>query len=83
MAGGMTVRLEYSEAFGLGYEPGITRRDPSCVIRASGMFHVWYTKIPYGPSGYDATVWHAHFTGWDAPGGERRGSSSRIGRGVG
>ncbi len=59
MASGQTVGFEYSEAIGLGYEPGVTRRDPSCVIRVDGLFHVWYTKTPYGPSGYDATVWHA------------------------
>ena len=59
MEGGKTVRFEYCEALGLGYEPGITRRDPSCVIRVDGLFHVWYTKTPRGPSGYDATVWHA------------------------
>ena len=53
-----TVQFEYSAARGLGYEPGITRRDPSCIIRVGGLFHVWYTKTPYGPSGYDATVWH-------------------------
>lgn len=54
-----TVQFEYSAARGLGYEPGITRRDPSCIIRVGGLFQVWYTKTPYGPSGYDATVWHA------------------------
>lgn len=59
MASGQTVGFEYSEAIGLGYEPGVTRRDPSCVICVDGLFHVWYTKTPYGPSGYDATVWHA------------------------
>lgn len=55
----VTVEFEYSEAFGLSFEPGITRRDPSCIIRAEGLFHVWYTRTPNGPSGYDASVWYA------------------------
>ncbi len=59
MDGNLTVGFEYSEAYGLGYERGITRRDPSCIICVDGLFHVWYTRTPYGPSGYDATVWHA------------------------
>ena len=59
MDDGLTVEFQYSEASGLGYEPGITRRDPSCIIRVDGLFHVWYTRTLNGPSGYDATVWHA------------------------
>ncbi|MCY4411386.1 MAG: family 43 glycosylhydrolase [Caldilineaceae bacterium] len=62
MDGDLKITFEYSEAYGLGYEPGITRRDPSCIILAGGQFHVWYTRTPNGPSGYDATVWHATST---------------------
>jgi beta-xylosidase len=43
----------------LPYEPGVTRRDPSPVIRADGAYHVWYSKATVDPSGYYATVWHA------------------------
>ena len=34
----------YSLLPGLGPEPGVTRRDPSAVVRAGGSFHVWYTR---------------------------------------
>ena len=43
----------------LGPEKGITRRDPSDVIRAGELYYVWYSKTPNGPSGYDATIWYA------------------------
>ena len=59
MSGELKIEFEYSEAAGLGYEPGVTRRDPSCIVRAHDVYHVWYTRTPFGPSGYDATVWHA------------------------
>ena len=73
MDDGLTIEFQYSEASGLGYEPGITRRDPSCIIRVDGVFHVWYTRTPYGPSGYDATVWHA--TSEDGVRWEERGEA--------
>ena len=59
MNSNLTIEFEYSDAVGLGYEEGITRRDPSCIIRVDGRYHVWYTKTANGPSGYDATVWYA------------------------
>jgi len=43
----------------LGPTKGITRRDPSDVIRAGELYYVWYSKTPNGPSGYDATIWYA------------------------
>ena len=49
----------YTPAIGLGPEPGITRRDPSDVIRLGPLYYVWYTKTDRGPSGYEATVWYA------------------------
>jgi hypothetical protein len=51
--------ISYSAARGLGYEPGVTRRDPSCVIRVGSRFYVWYTKTSRAKHGYDATVWYA------------------------
>ncbi len=29
---------------GLGYEKGIVRRDPSCIIEVDGLYFVWYTR---------------------------------------
>lgn len=43
----------------VGPEGGITRRDPSDVIKVADLYYVWYTKTPKGPSGYDATIWYA------------------------
>lgn len=49
----------YSDALGLGYESGATRRDPSPVIDVDGLYCVWYSKSTEGPSGYHASVWYA------------------------
>lgn len=58
---GMAFSFEAAE--GLGPEAGVSRRDPSDVIRVDGLNHVWYTKIVKSaalyPSGYNGTVWHA------------------------
>ena len=51
------------EVRGLGYESGITRRDPSVVLEANGHYHVWYSKNFEGRhnavSGFTASVFHA------------------------
>ncbi len=57
------TRISYSPAVGLGLERGISRRDPSDVIRVGSTYYVWYTKIIAGqqgyPAGYAGTVWYA------------------------
>ena len=68
------TKFRYSLAPGLGYERGVVRRDPSCVIQAGGAYHVWYTRAahPCVPVGHEratatlpampwdlADVWHA------------------------
>ena len=55
--GGFHTKFTYRNI--LGPEKGITRRDPSDVIRVKGVYYVWYSKTPNGPSGYDATIWYA------------------------
>lgn len=42
-----------------GYEEGITRRDPSPVIKVGERYYVWYSKSTQGSSGYYADVWCA------------------------
>jgi beta-xylosidase len=42
--------FKYMPAFGLGYEKGIVRRDPSCIIGANGKYYVWYTRTQPGPA---------------------------------
>jgi hypothetical protein len=34
----------YSEVTGIGKEPGITRRDPTTVIKLGNTYYVWYTR---------------------------------------
>lgn len=56
-AGPLDTQFTYTTA--IPFESGITRRDPSPVIEAEGMYHVWYSKATVDPSGYFASVWHA------------------------
>ena len=41
------------------YEPGVTRRDPSPVIKVGSLYYVWYTRATEGPSGRYGSVWFA------------------------
>jgi len=45
--------FKYTPIKGLGYEPGVGRRDPSNIIKVGDLFYVWYTRIsgekPVGP----------------------------------
>nr|WP_246117985.1 family 43 glycosylhydrolase [Adhaeretor mobilis] len=52
------LKVEYSEAKGIGPEKGVMRRDPSDIIKVNDHFYVWYSKGNISP-GYDATVWYA------------------------
>ncbi|WP_049903317.1 glycoside hydrolase family 117 protein [Halococcus agarilyticus] len=42
-------QFSYSPAIGLGEEEGVSRRDPSSVVRVGSTYYVWYTKVE-GPS---------------------------------
>jgi Glycosyl hydrolases family 43 len=57
------TKINYSPAVGLGVQNGVSRRDPSDVIKVGPTYYVWYTKIVAGeqgyPSGYAGTVWYA------------------------
>lgn len=53
-----TALVTYSKLTGIGEEKGITRRDPSDVIKVNDLYYVWYSKGPL-KTGYDATVWYA------------------------
>ena len=43
----------------LPYEAGVSRRDPSPVVRAGGRYHAWYSRSTHDASGYWATIWYA------------------------
>lgn len=47
------------DVHGIGREPGVTRRDPTPVIRSGGRYHVWYSRTTASRDGYSATVWYA------------------------
>ena len=47
----------YSPA--LGPEEGVTRRDPSPVIRIGDLYYAWYSRTETSPDGYSATLWWA------------------------
>mgnify|MGYP006280753467 CR=1 FL=1 len=49
--------FHYSEA--IPYEEGMTRRDPSPVIRVRDRYYVWYSRTRQTISGYTASVWYA------------------------
>ncbi|MCP5522971.1 MAG: family 43 glycosylhydrolase [Verrucomicrobiales bacterium] len=53
------LSFHYAPLKGLGPERGVTRRDPSDVIRWRDRYYVWYTKTDLSRSGYNATVWCA------------------------
>ncbi|WP_236782761.1 glycoside hydrolase family 117 protein [Anaerohalosphaera lusitana] len=67
---GKTFR--YQEVSGIGLENGITRRDPSDIIRVGETYYVWYTKVDHAKlprnflhlktSGYVGTIWYATST---------------------
>ena len=50
---------EFTYSPAIPHQPGVTRRDPSPVIRVGGLYHVWYSRSTHDSSGYFATVWHA------------------------
>jgi hypothetical protein len=52
------VEATYSPAPGIGPQEGVMRRDPSDVIQADGVYHIWYSKGKF-PHGYDASIWYA------------------------
>jgi beta-xylosidase len=49
--------FSYSPA--IPFEMGVTRRDPSPVVRVGDCYYVWYSRTEQGADGYSATVWYA------------------------
>ena len=53
------TEFKYDTLSGIGHEKGVTRRDPSDVIKVGDIYYVYYTKV-YGQSpGYWGTLWYA------------------------
>ncbi len=63
--GGGPYPLDFSYAPAIGPQEGVTRRDPSDVIKVGQTYYVWYSKVTAGPgvwaypSGYSADVYYA------------------------
>ncbi|MDI1334540.1 MAG: family 43 glycosylhydrolase [Lacunisphaera sp.] len=38
--------IKYTDVTGIGFEEGVTRRDPSGVIKVGDLYYVWYTRPP-------------------------------------
>jgi len=63
--GGIPYPADFSYSVVIGREPGVSRRDPSDVIKVGNQYFVWYSKVVKGPgvtdypSGYAADVWFA------------------------
>jgi arylsulfatase A-like enzyme len=66
--GGEPYPSRFTFQVAIGHEPGVSRRDPSDVLRVGGTYFVWYSKVKKGPgvwgypSGYSADVWYATST---------------------
>jgi beta-xylosidase len=56
------TKFVYSKISGIGYEVGVTRRDPSDVIKVKDTYYVYYTKVYGVAPGYWGTVWYATST---------------------
>ncbi len=61
------AKFRYSTITGLGYERGIVRRDPSCIIQVDGEYFVWYTRgaHPCRAVGHDAASETIPAMPWD------------------
>ena len=53
------IEFLYDTVYGIGYEKGCTRRDPSDIIKVGGTCYVYYTKIYGRAAGYWGTIWYA------------------------
>ncbi|MDH3712075.1 MAG: hypothetical protein OER04_19465, partial [Cyclobacteriaceae bacterium] len=54
-----SVEFNYDNIEGIGYERGVTRRDPSDVINVGALYYVYYTKVSGRSPGYWGTIWYA------------------------
>ena len=65
MDGGGPYPQDFTYSIAIDHQPGVTRRDPSDVIKVDNVYYVWYSKVTDGPdawmypSGYSADVWYA------------------------
>lgn len=53
------ITYSFTKVKGIGFEQGITRRDPSDVIQVDGIYYVYYTKVLGMAPGYWGDLWYA------------------------
>lgn len=53
------VTYVFTKISGIGLEKGITRRDPSDIIKVNDVYYVYYTKIIGQAPGYWGDLWYA------------------------
>lgn len=54
------TKFNFEEVTGIGFEAGVTRRDPSDVIKVGNTYYVYYTKVPDAePRYWGAGYWGA------------------------
>ena len=54
-----------SDVEGIGYEPGVHRRDPSSVLKVGDLYYVWYTKSVGKHVGFHTGDENAKVFPWD------------------
>lgn len=54
-----SINFTYTKLSGIGLEKGITRRDPSDVIKVDDIYFVYYTKVLGRAAGYWGEIWYA------------------------
>ncbi len=61
------TKFRYQLVRGLGYQKGIVRRDPSCIIEVDGIYYVWYTRgaHPCPPVGHERATDTLPAMPWD------------------
>ena len=61
------TRFGYMPIQGLGYERGVVRRDPSCILQVDGLYYVWYTRGAHGrpPVGHERATDTLPAMPWD------------------
>lgn len=59
--------FRYQPATGLGYEEGVSRRDPSPIIKVGNTYYVWYTRTEKAPApvGYERATDTVPANTWD------------------
>jgi hypothetical protein len=54
------TRFRYQPVKGLGYEKGVSRRDPSSIIKVGELYYVWYTRcLDKKFTWLNADIWYA------------------------